>query len=473
MAPTTSAGTASTPSRPPSSPRRSCGGSSDIDRAGLFTRVEGADHGRGQGLRSRALQAVHGHPPAAPDGGAGVPPARARGATGRVRAAARDRAARGDRSARRRRRSIARSSSMWVPEPGRSRSRSPTSTPARASSRRTSRPRRVALARANATRLHLDVTVDQGDLFAAMPAELRGRIDLVCAQPAVRAARAPRRAPARRARRPGRKPSSASPGLYRRLFDDARSWVRPGGTVVVEIDDDAGGREVRTAAEAAGFADVAGPHRPQRPRPRGIGTTAVSGDPVADAVAAARRGELVVFPTDTVYGIAARPDDPAATARVFEAKQRPSDLTLPVLVASVAQARAVAQLDDRAERLAAAPVAGSAHDRRAPRSAQPGLGPGRRPGVDRRPDPGPSARARGARRPVRSPRRARTGRARLPPPPARSSTRSSATPSRCTCVTTDRSSARASTVVSLLGPVPAILRGGNIDPAVIERLSAG
>ena len=41
MAPTTSAGTASTPSRPPSSPRRSCGGSSDIDRAGLFTRVEG------------------------------------------------------------------------------------------------------------------------------------------------------------------------------------------------------------------------------------------------------------------------------------------------------------------------------------------------------------------------------------------------------------------------------------------------
>ena len=80
----------------------------------------------------------------------------------------------------------------------------------------------------------------------------------------------------------------------------------------------------------------------------------MSGDPVADAVAATRRGELVVFPTDTVYGIAARPDEPAATARVFEAKQRPAGLTLPILVASVEEARAVAQLDDRAERLAAA-----------------------------------------------------------------------------------------------------------------------
>ena len=112
----------------------------------------------------------------------------------------------------------------------------------------------VALARANATRLHLDVTVDQGDLFAAMPAELRGRIDLVCANP-------PYVPPARRDALPRdvlADPDEAvfgDPGLYRRFFDDARSWVRPGGTVAVEIDDDAGG-EVRTAAEAAGFADV-------------------------------------------------------------------------------------------------------------------------------------------------------------------------------------------------------------------------
>jgi L-threonylcarbamoyladenylate synthase len=76
--------------------------------------------------------------------------------------------------------------------------------------------------------------------------------------------------------------------------------------------------------------------------------------PLRDAAVAAAQGELVVFPTDTVYGIGTRPDEPAATARVFEAKRRPRDLELPVLVATVMAARAVAVFDERAERLAAA-----------------------------------------------------------------------------------------------------------------------
>jgi L-threonylcarbamoyladenylate synthase len=76
--------------------------------------------------------------------------------------------------------------------------------------------------------------------------------------------------------------------------------------------------------------------------------------PLSDAAAAIRRGELIVFPTDTVYGIGTRPDDPAATARLFEAKRRPRDLELPVLVATAVAARAVAAFDERAERLAAA-----------------------------------------------------------------------------------------------------------------------
>jgi L-threonylcarbamoyladenylate synthase len=72
---------------------------------------------------------------------------------------------------------------------------------------------------------------------------------------------------------------------------------------------------------------------------------------VADAAAAARRGELIVLPTDTVYGIGTRPDDPAATARVFAAKRRARDLELPVLVASTAEARELTAFDDRAERV--------------------------------------------------------------------------------------------------------------------------
>lgn len=81
---------------------------------------------------------------------------------------------------------------------------------------------------------------------------------------------------------------------------------------------------------------------------------AVTRDPIADVTSSVRRGDLVVFPTDTVYGIAARPDDPAATQRLFDAKGRPRDLELPVLTATVDAARTVAAFDGRADRLAAA-----------------------------------------------------------------------------------------------------------------------
>jgi tRNA threonylcarbamoyl adenosine modification protein (Sua5/YciO/YrdC/YwlC family) len=75
-------------------------------------------------------------------------------------------------------------------------------------------------------------------------------------------------------------------------------------------------------------------------------------DPIEEAARAALGGELVVLPTDTVYGIGTRPDDPAATGRLFEVKGRPRDLELPVLVPSVASAREIARLDSRAEALA-------------------------------------------------------------------------------------------------------------------------
>ena len=77
-------------------------------------------------------------------------------------------------------------------------------------------------------------------------------------------------------------------------------------------------------------------------------------DPIADAVAAVRSGRLIVFPTDTVYGIGTMPQDAAAITRLFEAKDRPRDLMLPVLTDSLDAARALARFDDRAERLVAA-----------------------------------------------------------------------------------------------------------------------
>ena len=52
-------------------------------------------------------------------------------------------------------------------------------------------------------------------------------------------------------------------------------------------------------------------------------------------------GGIVVFPTDTVYGVGADAFNPEATARIFAAKQRPRSMALPVLVARPRQAWAL------------------------------------------------------------------------------------------------------------------------------------
>lgn len=52
-------------------------------------------------------------------------------------------------------------------------------------------------------------------------------------------------------------------------------------------------------------------------------------------------GGVAVVPTDTVYGLAARPTDPVAVRAVFRAKGRPEAMHLPVLAASVAQVRSL------------------------------------------------------------------------------------------------------------------------------------
>ncbi len=55
-------------------------------------------------------------------------------------------------------------------------------------------------------------------------------------------------------------------------------------------------------------------------------------DGVEAAVTALRRGDLVVLPTDTVYGLAADAFNPAAVARLLEAKGRGREMPTPVLV---------------------------------------------------------------------------------------------------------------------------------------------
>ncbi len=55
------------------------------------------------------------------------------------------------------------------------------------------------------------------------------------------------------------------------------------------------------------------------------------------ALEALARGQIVVFPTDTVYGVGCRIDDDRALRRLFQIKQRPVTEPVPVLLADVDQ----------------------------------------------------------------------------------------------------------------------------------------
>ncbi|MDP1569045.1 MAG: L-threonylcarbamoyladenylate synthase [Vicinamibacterales bacterium] len=74
-----------------------------------------------------------------------------------------------------------------------------------------------------------------------------------------------------------------------------------------------------------------------------VDPVAPDGAAVAEAAAVLRAGGLVVFPTETVYGLGASALDAAAIAGIFRAKERPSTDPLIVHVASLAEVSDVAR----------------------------------------------------------------------------------------------------------------------------------
>ena len=62
---------------------------------------------------------------------------------------------------------------------------------------------------------------------------------------------------------------------------------------------------------------------------------------VLQAVRALAQGMPIGIPTDTVYGLAVDPFRPGATDRIFAAKRRPRDVSLPLLVSGIEQALSV------------------------------------------------------------------------------------------------------------------------------------
>jgi release factor glutamine methyltransferase len=111
----------------------------------------------------------------------------------------------------------------------------------------------VAVARANASRHGLEVEVAHGDLFAPVPGELRGRVDLVVSNPPYVTLAEYEDLPAEvRA-----EPYEALVGgtdVHRRLAEESPAWLRPGGWLVMEIGAEQGD-EIRRLLEEA-FARV-------------------------------------------------------------------------------------------------------------------------------------------------------------------------------------------------------------------------
>lgn len=74
---------------------------------------------------------------------------------------------------------------------------------------------------------------------------------------------------------------------------------------------------------------------------------------IAAAAAVLRGGGIVVYPTETFYGLGALARDAAALERLALAKLRPEGKPLPLLAADLGQVEEVAVLAGRAARLAA------------------------------------------------------------------------------------------------------------------------
>ena len=128
-------------------------------------------------------------------------------------------------------------------------------------------------------------------------------------------------------------------------------------------------------------------------------------DNIARAAEILRRGGLVAFPTETVYGLGGDATDDRAVAAIFEAKGRPKFNPLIVHVPDAAAAFAMGVATDSARKLAAAFWPGPLTLVHAARARLPGI----------------AARKRRARQPggARPPASSRPGTAARRRPPAR------------------------------------------------------
>ncbi len=69
------------------------------------------------------------------------------------------------------------------------------------------------------------------------------------------------------------------------------------------------------------------------------------------AVQALKEGELIIYPTDTLYALGADIYNDAAVKKVFDIKRRPYSIPLPVAVSSIQAIDAIAWMNDTARKV--------------------------------------------------------------------------------------------------------------------------
>jgi release factor glutamine methyltransferase len=127
----------------------------------------------------------------------------------------------------------------------------------------------VALAKANAARLGLDVDIRQGDMLLPLPVELLGGVDLVASNPPYVTEEEYESLPADVRVEPYE--ALVDDGnAFTRLIEAARAWLRPNGWLIMEIGA-AQGNQVRVllqphAADVVVLPDLAGRDRVVRAR---------------------------------------------------------------------------------------------------------------------------------------------------------------------------------------------------------------
>ena len=68
-----------------------------------------------------------------------------------------------------------------------------------------------------------------------------------------------------------------------------------------------------------------------------------------EAVAVLERGGVIIYPTDTLYGIGCNALDEKAVSKIFEIKERPLSKPLPIIIRDIKWAKELADVSRKNE----------------------------------------------------------------------------------------------------------------------------